>query len=92
LRSRYCQQRLLCRSLAGNNVYVLTITAPAVDEDVKKQVIILTARVHPGETPASWIMRGIIDFLTGDTDVAEELREKYIFKVGGEKEIKLKCP
>ncbi len=41
----------------------------------------LTARVHPGETPSSWIMRGVINFLTGDTDVAEELRDKFIFKV-----------
>jgi hypothetical protein len=27
-RARYCCQRLLCRTLAGNNVYILTITSP----------------------------------------------------------------
>ena len=46
-----------------------------------KQVVVLTARVHPGEAPCSWIMRGIIDFLVGDTDVARELRARFIFKV-----------
>ena len=28
-RAKYCSQRLLCRTLAGNNVYILTITSPA---------------------------------------------------------------
>ena len=27
-RSIYCSQRLLCRTLAGNNVYILTVTSP----------------------------------------------------------------
>ena len=35
VRSRYCSQRLLCRSLAGNNVYVLTISSPNTNEEVR---------------------------------------------------------
>ena len=27
--------------------------------------MVLSARVHPGETPSSWIMRGCLHFLTG---------------------------
>ena len=81
-RARYCSQRLLCRTLAGNNVYILTITSPASQEDLKrKSVIVLSARVHPGETPSSWIMRGILHFLTGESEVAAELRDRFIFKV-----------
>ena len=35
VRSRYCSQRLLCRSLAGNNVYVLTVSSPNTNEEVR---------------------------------------------------------
>lgn len=37
--------------------------------------------MHPGETPASWMMKGFMDYLTGDTNQARELREKFIFKL-----------
>ena len=31
----------------------------------KKPCVVLSARVHPGETHASWMMKGCIDYLTG---------------------------
>ena len=31
----------------------------------------VTARVHPGETNSSWMMEGLIDFLTSDCDHAK---------------------
>lgn len=34
VKSKYCKLRLLCRSLAGNNVYYLTVTAPTAEEDI----------------------------------------------------------
>jgi hypothetical protein len=71
VKSRFAKLRMLCRSLAGNAVYYLTITAPAVnDEAQRKKGVVITARVHPGETPSSWIMKGIIDFLTGESNQA----------------------
>ncbi|PSN47951.1 hypothetical protein C0J52_10322 [Blattella germanica] len=82
VKSTYSKLRLLCRSLAGNNVYYLTVTAPSMhDEPKKKKAIVVTARVHPGETPASWMMKGFMDFLTGDSLQARELRDKFIFKL-----------
>ncbi|XP_016840121.1 cytosolic carboxypeptidase 2 isoform X2 [Nasonia vitripennis] len=82
VKTRFTKLRLLCRSLAGNGVYYLTITAPtANDEARRKKGVVITARVHPGETPSSWIMKGIIDFLTGESNQARELRERFIFKL-----------
>ncbi|KAK1129290.1 hypothetical protein K0M31_020418 [Melipona bicolor] len=82
IKSRYTKLRLLCRTLAGNRVYYLTITAPTYDEEVRrKKGIVITARVHPGETPSSWTMKGIIDFLTGESNQARVLRERFVFKL-----------
>jgi len=69
-RSQYCKIRLLCRSLAGNSIHVLTVTSPTT-VDSEKSGIVLTARVHPGETPSSWIMHGVLDFLTGPSPSAQ---------------------
>ncbi|KAL7026828.1 hypothetical protein ACKWTF_005185 [Chironomus riparius] len=84
IKSKFCKLRLLCRSLAGNNVYYLTVTAPSTPEEEmqkKKKAIVITARVHPGETPSSWMMKGFMDFITGDSYVAKKLRHKFIFKL-----------
>ncbi|XP_055304001.1 cytosolic carboxypeptidase Nna1-like [Sitodiplosis mosellana] len=83
IKSKFCKLRLLCRSLAGNNVYCLTVTAPVADDDStkKKRAVVVSARVHPGETPSSWMMKGLMDFLTGDSIIAKKLRHKFIFKL-----------
>ena len=39
-----------------------------LQEDLKnRNIIVLTGRVHPGESPSSWIMRGIIEHVTGNS-------------------------
>ncbi|XP_071056316.1 cytosolic carboxypeptidase 2-like isoform X3 [Onthophagus taurus] len=81
IKSTFSNLRLLCKTLAGNNVYYITITSPQVTGDQKKSAIVITARVHPGETPSSWMMKGFLDFLTGDSGPAKELRDKFIFKL-----------
>ncbi|XP_062404140.1 cytosolic carboxypeptidase 2 [Sardina pilchardus] len=82
-KAAYCKLRVLCRSLAGNPVYVLTITAPGSSSDERnvKQAVVVTARVHPGETNSSWIMQGFLDFLLSDSPDACLLREMFVFKV-----------
>ncbi|XP_073832565.1 nna1 carboxypeptidase isoform X10 [Musca autumnalis] len=83
VKSKFCKLRLLCRTLAGNNVYYLTVTTPAVTEELmkRKKSIVISARVHPSETPSSWMMKGLMDFITGDSTVAKRLRHKFIFKL-----------
>ena len=41
----------------------------------------MTARVHPGETNSSFMMKGAIDFLLSDTREAKLLRKKFIFRI-----------
>ena len=41
----------------------------------------ISSRVHPGESNASFIMEGFIDFIMSDQPEARSLREKYVFKV-----------
>lgn len=39
------------------------------------------SRVHPGETPAQFIIHGVIDFLTGGSRRARALRSNVVFKI-----------
>lgn len=48
----------------------------------KKKAIFITARVHPGETVGSWMMKGVLDFLTDpDNEDAQLLRDNFVFKI-----------
>ncbi len=41
----------------------------------------ISSRVHPGETGASFMVKGIIDYLVGPSLGARLLRDNFIFKV-----------
>ena len=77
------RKTILCKSLAGNDVDMLIVTNFAsIPEDIaNRQAIVLTARVHPGESNASWMMKGAIEFLVSDDEKAIFLRNKYVFKI-----------
>ncbi|CAB1446525.1 unnamed protein product [Pleuronectes platessa] len=49
--------------------------------DREKKLVFLTSRVHPGESPASFICQGVIDFLVSQHPVAQILRDHVIFKI-----------
>ncbi len=46
-----------------------------------KPVVFLSARVHPGESNASWAIKGVIEFLTGPSSEALALRRQLVFKI-----------
>ncbi|NXX82129.1 CBPC3 carboxypeptidase, partial [Urocolius indicus] len=82
VKSRFCKIDVLCHSLAGNTVYVLIITSPTKSgRHSKRKAVILTARVHPGETNSSWIMKGFLDYILGDSGQARHLWDTFVFKV-----------
>lgn len=76
-------RKLLCRTAAGNRVDLITITNPFLLPETaeKKRGIVITARVHPGETVSSHIMQGIISYLLSSDNKANSLRNKFVFKV-----------
>ena len=81
-RNQYIHRKTLCRSLGGNNCDYLTITNKGTLEEIRgKRAVIISARVHPGETVGSWMMLGVLDFLTSEDPEADALRSRYIFKI-----------
>uniref|UniRef100_A0A8C7M1D6 BEN domain containing 5 n=1 Tax=Oncorhynchus mykiss TaxID=8022 RepID=A0A8C7M1D6_ONCMY len=73
----YLQREQLGLSVQQRRLDLLTITSPAK----QKKLVVLTARVHPGESPASFICQGVIDFLVSQHPVAVILRDHVIFKI-----------
>ncbi|KAK5867949.1 hypothetical protein PBY51_012401 [Eleginops maclovinus] len=84
----FFQQQVLCSTLAGNSCPVVTITACPASRSWRdmhqlrnRPCIVLTCRVHPGESNASWVMKGTLEFLCSSDPVAQSLREAFIFKI-----------
>uniref|UniRef100_A0A8C2WI17 tubulin-glutamate carboxypeptidase n=1 Tax=Cyclopterus lumpus TaxID=8103 RepID=A0A8C2WI17_CYCLU len=84
----YLRRDVLCETLGGNSCPLLTITAMPesnsndhICQFRNRPLIFLSARVHPGETNASWVMKGTLEFLMGTSPLAASLREAYIFKI-----------
>ena len=81
--SEFCVRKTLCRTIAGNKCEYLTITSKNKDNKPhKRKSIVISARVHPGETVGSWMMQGVINFLTDLTNPeAKLLRDNFVFKI-----------
>lgn len=73
----------MCRTIAGNSVEMLIITnlESTQDEIAERSAIIISSRVHPGESNASFIVEGFIKFLMSNEEEAVILRERYVFKI-----------
>ncbi|XP_028730330.1 cytosolic carboxypeptidase-like protein 5 isoform X1 [Peromyscus leucopus] len=103
LDSIYYHRELLCHSLDGLRVDLLTVTSchglredrePRLEQlfpDLStprpfrftgKRIFFLSSRVHPGETPSSFVFNGFLDFiLRPDDPRAQTLRRLFVFKL-----------
>jgi murein tripeptide amidase MpaA len=83
IKQQYVQKKTLTETLAGNKCEVLTITSRQNPENIQQRKgVVLSARVHPGESVGSWMMKGALDFLVDTESIeAEYLRQNYVFKV-----------
>lgn len=84
----------LCYTTSGNPCPLLTITnqvsevpqwsaedSPSHSRVIRKKTVVLTARVHPGESNSSYILRGLVDFLLSSEEEAQILRQNFVFRV-----------
>lgn len=101
--SIYYHRELLCHSLDGLRVDLLTISSshgmmeerePRLDKlfpdrsnprpyrYTGKRVFFLSSRVHPGETPSSFVFNGFLQFILRQDDPrAAMLRRMFVFKL-----------
>ncbi|XP_048255716.1 cytosolic carboxypeptidase 6-like isoform X1 [Haliotis rufescens] len=80
----FFSRELLCLTVQQRRLDVLTITHPDNLEhegEEKQKTVFITARVHPGETPSSFVCQGVIDFLVSNHPIAKILREHIVFKI-----------
>ena len=73
----------LCKTKAGNPVELLIITNFNSNQDAiaERKCIIVTSRVHPGESNTSFIIEGFLEFIVSNEREAKALRETYVFKI-----------
>lgn len=81
----------LCDSLGGLEVPLLTIhenykektESTSEDEDFNKlkKCVIVCGRAHPGESNGSYMIEGFLDFISGESKMAEFIRRHVVFIV-----------
>ena len=84
-RSKFLRRKLLCNTLYQNRCELLIISAPSSPQNYesnnKKPVVVICGRVHPGESNSSYVIEGLIDFLTSDCREAKYLLALYTFRI-----------
>ncbi|TMS35557.1 hypothetical protein L596_002936 [Steinernema carpocapsae] len=75
----FFKRDLLASSVQKRRLDLITISGEANNK--KPKIIFLMGRVHPGETPSSFVIHGLLQFLISDDSRAVKLRSLYTFKI-----------
>ncbi|TYZ65345.1 hypothetical protein PybrP1_012669 [[Pythium] brassicae (nom. inval.)] len=81
--SSVLRRSALCKTLSGKDCELLSISdfAASTQEQKARRAVVISSRVHPGEAQASWVLRGAIDFLVGDSVTARVMRRMFMFQI-----------
>uniref|UniRef100_A0A7S4NYK6 Peptidase M14 domain-containing protein n=2 Tax=Guillardia theta TaxID=55529 RepID=A0A7S4NYK6_GUITH len=88
----FCKRELLCKTILQRRVDLLVIgkdprgTRNSLSQiesrrGERRRVVFVSARVHPGESPASYMCHGLIEFLLSSTPLAQLLRKHITFMI-----------
>ena len=90
----FFHRKTLCTTLGGNDLDMFSINTQCLSttsnthnsiqyypEKDKRKGIVLIARQHPGETVSSFVMKGAIEFLMGNSEESKKLRQLYMIRV-----------
>nr|XP_023029222.1 cytosolic carboxypeptidase 6 [Leptinotarsa decemlineata] len=76
------KRELLENSVQKRRLDLITIgSLDKTRPKARRRVIAIMARVHPGESPASFVCQGLLELLISSNSVATILRKHVIFKV-----------
>eukprot|EP00929_Paragymnodinium_shiwhaense_P046233 TRINITY_DN23536_c0_g1_i1.p1 TRINITY_DN23536_c0_g1~~TRINITY_DN23536_c0_g1_i1.p1 ORF type:complete len:817 (+),score=181.67 TRINITY_DN23536_c0_g1_i1:69-2453(+) len=76
----YVEVRDLGPTSGGRPLLMFLVTDfSSLPGDASRPSVWISSRVHPGESPASYMMRGVLELLLSKTDEAEALRRRFKF-------------
>eukprot|EP01083_Nonionella_stella_P099697 280316_1 len=75
----FYQRETLTWSVECRRIDLLTISSRPFNPNSCKPVVIISARVHPGETPSSFVFKGALEFLLSSDQRARILRAVFVF-------------
>eukprot|EP00746_Dinoflagellata_sp_MGD_P014969 gnl/MRDRNA2_/MRDRNA2_133087_c0_seq1.p1 gnl/MRDRNA2_/MRDRNA2_133087_c0~~gnl/MRDRNA2_/MRDRNA2_133087_c0_seq1.p1 ORF type:complete len:1267 (+),score=232.99 gnl/MRDRNA2_/MRDRNA2_133087_c0_seq1:84-3884(+) len=80
VKGQWCRRKNLCYTLGNLNCDVFCISNWSISKRLKKSVVV-SARVHPGESNASWLVHGLLCFLLSHSAEAQVLRDRFVWYV-----------
>lgn len=77
------RKTVLCKTIAGNDCEMVIITnfESRPEEIALRRAIIITSRIHPGESNSSFVVHGVLEYLLSECEGARYLRNNFVFKI-----------